>query len=161
MPEFKANPRYTQSATEIPASDLGNCPQLKGKYIFARQSEVESEQFWKKYTNVGGIVCCLRFGDFAKYPAAVRQQGIKVLSVDARSKRDRERGFRHAAPEVQKIFERGQDVVVHCRESYHRAPMVGSGLHQLLTGLDFRVAWPAQDIFCVFCFQDPYMMSRL
>ena len=131
--------RYTQGPTTTAATCVGGSMRLKGNFILATVEEVQSPEFWSQHKNVGGIVNCLRAGERPFYPHAATSQ-CEMVSVDVRDRNRRKSDLERAIPIVGRILEGGEDVVVHCRESFHRGPIVEAGLLQGLTGVDFMVA---------------------
>ena len=69
-------------------------------------------------------------------PFAARSQRVRVDPRSGNSKRQLE--LDQALPTVQAALDRGEDVVVHCMQSFHRGPVVAAAVYKRLTG---KSAW--------------------
>ena len=129
-----------QEVTVVPATVLGGSGSLKGKFLLADVNQVQDEQFWNEHCGrVGVIISCLRDDHRIYYPRQGRATEVQQLVVDLRSPQFRKRDFETALPYVRDVLESGQDVLVHCRESFHRGPMCVAMLMRALTGTDYQV----------------------
>ena len=125
-----------QKPTKFQATTLGGPPKLRGAFVLADLSQVESESFWERYPKIGLIVCCIRRDDAPTYPYAATSQ---INFADMRSKQLRHRDFMDAVPSVSAHLESGNDALVHCRESFHRAPICTAAFMQTLCGVHYQV----------------------
>ena len=132
-----ATQRRIQSYTKIGARCLGGSVRLSGYVLFARADEVTNEEFWKKEKNIGLIVSCVRNPRDVRYPAATSQ--IEVIHFDIRSKDKRQQHFDECWPKVEACLLRGEDVLFHCQESYHRAPICWACCYQQIAGVRYKV----------------------
>jgi hypothetical protein len=129
-------PWWKQRTTVFAADTLGGSRRIRGKFVLPDLDTVEDESFWQAHGNAKCVVCCFRDCD-VKYPdnAAISQ----ICIVDPRSKHERGPSFDAAVPVVKRTLESGHDVVVHCRQSYHRGPLVCAVLMQAICGVDYQV----------------------
>ena len=111
---------------------------LQGNFIFGRIQEVQSGAFWEVEQNIGLIVNCSRDPRDAKYPASATSQ-IEVKHFDVRSKEHRQEGFDSTWPAVLKCLLDGKDVLLHCQESFHRAPICWAAMYQRIAGVGYKV----------------------
>lgn len=126
-----------QGTTKFPVRVLGGVKSLRGNFILADLDWVEDETWWQDHgQNVGVTVCCLRQNEVTYPPGAAKSQ---ICYVDPNSKLRRGPSFDEAVPVVKESFELGYDVLVHCRQSYHRGPLVTAALMQAICGVDYQV----------------------
>ena len=121
--------RREREVTILPGNLLNGPKRLAGgNFILAALNTVMTDEFWTDYGhNVGMIVNCIgeRQGRMKiVYPELAAKS--QVYYIDAHSNNFAEQ-FTRSCPAVQKTLERKQDVVVHCRESFHRAPAIWAG----------------------------------
>jgi hypothetical protein len=132
--------RVQQDVTRFPATVLGGPSRLRGNLILCDLQTATSTQFWAQQQNVGVIINCIgeRHGSRrAVYPRS--QSRPHVLYVDARNVLLLPQAFSTASRIAGRVLEDGQDVLVHCRETFHRAPGIAAGLMQKLCGVDYKV----------------------
>jgi hypothetical protein len=113
---------------------------LKGNFLLANLGMVTNSEFWTNNPNIGCVVNCigLRHGhQRAIYPDEAAKS-LK-LYINTRNPAELPVHFARVAPTVEAHLEKGQDVVVHCRETFHRAPAVFAGLITRLCGIDYQV----------------------
>ena len=140
MRSNKSGPRYTQSFTKVPSTCCGGSSLLKGHIILAALDEVVSPSFWEANPNIGAIVNCLHHADEVQYPQHSATSQRYSIEVRHHNESTRSLQFEHAYPNVAGCLTAGQDVVVHCRESYHRAPLVAAMLLSRATGVGYQVS---------------------
>ena len=56
------------------------------------------------------------------------------MRVDPRSKTYRQRELDQALPKIQDALLAGQDVIFHCMQSFHRAPVTAAAAYRRVTG---------------------------
>lgn len=123
-----------QPHTRINAS-LGAVPGV-GDIILAECCQVEDADWWEQHAkNAHTIVCCTADSHKFFYPHSIAATS-QIMWVDAREDNERIRQYQLdlMTPRVGKALARGEDVVIHCRQAFHRAPVVAAALYQRLTG---------------------------
>ena len=136
MPKFK---RQGSTILKLKVVDEVG-PDLRGCFILADEQDVVDESWWDRHRDVGCIVNCLQHGQSVVYPSNCPT--FDIAYVDVRSKVHRDQDFQRALPMVRETLEEGKDVVVHCSQSYHRAPAVVAAFMQELSEIDFEVVPP-------------------
>ena len=105
------------------------------KIIFAEKCQVESEKWWDKYGgNVGVIVQCTHPRAKYNYPPCAATSKIHHVRVDPRSCTYRQRELDQALPKIQEALLAGRDVIFHCNQSFHRAPVTAAAAYRRVTG---------------------------
>ena len=128
-----------QSWTTFPANSLGGPGRLTGSIILADLQQVQAQKLWEKtFSNVGLIVNCIR-QDFTVGYRKNATAKSQLVYVDARNKELRHPEFMQALPRVRECLEQGKDVLIHCRESFHRAPIVTACFIYMLTDIAYQV----------------------
>ena len=128
-----------QSPTMFPATCLRGPSRLTGFIILADLQQVQSEKLWEKtFSNVGLIVCCIRKDFMVEYPKNIPANS-QLFFVDARNKLLRHPEFMQTLPKVRECLEQGKDVMIHCRESFHRAPIVTACFIYMLCDIAYQV----------------------
>ena len=136
--------------TKFTANILGGPAKLRGKYILADIPQVCDPALWKTdFKDVGLVVCCLASWKEVEYPPQATAQS-QLLRVDMRNKELRNPQFENALPLVEKTLEAGKDVLVHCKESYHRAPIAVAAFYRQTTGIGYQVVRPTYRTFMEF-----------
>jgi hypothetical protein len=113
--------------TRIPCADLG-CPDkfMYGAFVLTDLNTVLSNKFWDDNgQNIRLIVNCIgeRFGSKKIcYPTHAAKS--QTYYVDCHNRLGLPAQFAKACPAVESCLEQGYDVLVHCRETFHRAPAV-------------------------------------
>ena len=132
--------RRTQSYTKFHAATLGDQTDLRGNFLFARIEEVESDGLWRKENNVGLIVSCTRYANDARYPAWATSD-IKKAHWNIRDPKPQrcQKAFDTVWPLVLECLLNGKDVLIHCQESFHRAPIVYACIYQVIIGVSYKV----------------------
>ena len=139
-----------QEPTAFEATLLGGPARLKGSFILADITQVSNPALWKTtFKNVGLVVSCLRHDLHTEYPTLCTAKS-QLVGVDMRNKDLRNRQFMEALPLVEQTLEAGKDVLVHCRESYHRAPICCAAFVYMLCGVDYKVERPTYTTFMAF-----------
>lgn len=132
--------RFQSEVTKFAATALGGPSRLSGHIILCDLPTATSVSFWEEETNIGAIVNCIgvRHGQGRViYPRTPRNP--VVMFVDARRPETIHTAFQQAANVAEKALEQGKDVLVHCRQTFHRGPGVAAGLLQKLCGVDYKV----------------------
>jgi hypothetical protein len=132
-------PPRRDPTTYIYATVLGGPDKLaNGRFVLADLRTIEQEEFWQDKQNIRCIVNCIgkRYGkDEVKYPAATSQ----VHYVESRNPARLPDTFTHSCKAVEETLAQGYDVLVHCRETFHRGPAVWAGYQARLCGQDYQV----------------------
>lgn len=129
-----------KEVTKFAATSLGGPARLRGHIILCDLPTATSASFWEQETNIGAIVNCIgvRHGR-GKIVYPRNAENPLVLFVDARNSGTLGTAFEEAAKAAEKALEQGKDVLVHCRQTFHRGPGVAAGLLQRLCGVDYKV----------------------
>ena len=128
-----------QTWTIFPANCLGGPKGLTGRIILADLQQVQAEELWEQpFSNVGLIVNCIRRNFTVEYPKNIPAKS-QLVFVDARNKELRHPEFMQALPRVRECLEQGKDVMIHCRESFHRAPIVTACFIYMMSGMSYQV----------------------
>ena len=95
---------------------------------------MESEEWWKEHGRMVEVVvqCTHPRQDF-NYPQYAKSKIYRVR-VDPRSKTYRQRELDQALPKIQDALLAGQDVIFHCMQSFHRAPVTAAAAYRRVTG---------------------------
>ena len=125
-----------QGSTVVPANVSGRAPDLQGNFIFAERWQVESESWWESHQQIALIVDCTDGSRRFCYPKT--EQTVQILRVDPRDPERREKMLNGAFPTIRKTLGLS-DVLFHCQQSFHRAPVVGAAVHQRLAGISATV----------------------
>ena len=140
-------PRAQQSRNSVsvlPGDILGGPARFRrGNFILAPLDIVMTDEFWRVHgSEIGMIVNCIgvRHGrDEVKYPPAAAK--ASVYFVDAHNK-SLAQDFERSCPEVKRQLESGRDVLVHCRETFHRGPAVWAGYQvRICQHLDYQACY--------------------
>ena len=103
--------------------------------IFAEKCQVESEMWWKEHAKmVSLVVQCTHPKAKFHYPPHAAASQTKHVRVDPRSERFRQRELDEAVPYIQEALESGHDVIFHCMQSFHRAPVTAAAAYRRVTG---------------------------
>ncbi len=130
-----------QRSTTFEATCVGGPERFaRGRFVLAHEYEVVNESWWGEHRRVGLIVNCMRAGDVLAYPSNAATS--QIVYVDARSPKERDPDFQRALPLVEQTLEAGQDVLVHCSQSFHRAPAIAAAFMKKLCGVSFQVVPP-------------------
>ena len=107
----------------------------RGKIMFAEKCQVESEEWWKEHGRMVEVVvqCTHPRQDF-NYPQYAAKSKVYRVRVDPRSKTYRQRELDQALPKIQDALLAGQDVIFHCMQSFHRAPVTAAAAYRRVTG---------------------------
>ena len=96
---------------------------------------MESEQWWDKHGgNVDVVVQCTHPRAYYNYPPCAAKSKVYRVRVDPRSKTYRQRELDQAVPKIQDALLAGQDVIFHCMQSFHRAPVTAAAAYRRVTG---------------------------
>ena len=121
-----------QGSKVVPENVSGKAPNLQGNLIFAERYQVESDSWWESHQQIALIVDCTDGSRRFRYPKTSRR--VAVLRVDPRDPERRQNMLNGAFPMIRKTLAE-RDVLFHCQQSFHRAPVVGAAAHQRLAGV--------------------------
>jgi hypothetical protein len=144
----------SQGITKIAATALGGSPNLTGNFILCDRDTAVSQRLWSQEPNIGVVVNCIgeRFGDKkVHYPAATSQNKVEVFYIECSDKGQLPEAFKRTVEPVRKALEAGRDVLVHCKATYHRAPVVYAGLQTCVCGVGYKVC--KHYVFIIVCAQ--------
>ena len=132
--------KRTQPYTKFHAAVLGGHTDLQGHFLFGRIDEVESDEFWRKEKNIGLILTCTRYANDPRYPSWATKD-IKKAHWNIRDPNPKrcQKAFDTVWPLVLECLLDGKDVLFHCQESFHRAPIVYACIFQAITGESYKV----------------------
>ena len=103
--------------------------------LFAERCQVESEEWWSENGRmVELIVQCTGPGKRFNYPPLAATSQVTHVRVDPRSPQYRQRELDQAMQYIQKALHGGQDVIFHCMQSFHRAPVAAAAAYRRVTG---------------------------
>jgi hypothetical protein len=135
-----AGRRREPEVTVVLATALGGPPEFTGNFILADLATVTGLPFWEEHKNIGLIVNCIgkRYGTSkAIYP---KESGRPLaVFVEVRNSRTLSSAFDTAANLARRELGKGKDVLVHCRETFHRGPGVCAGIMQKLCSVNYKV----------------------
>ena len=129
MPAPRGQQQSRDSVSVLPGDILGGPPRFRrGNFILAPLDIVLTDEFWRVHgSEIGMIVNCIgvRSGKgHVQYPKGAAK--ASVYYVDAHND-SLATDFNWTCPEVKRQLESGRDVLVHCRETFHRGPAVWAG----------------------------------
>lgn len=128
--------------TIVPATALGGSTANKGNFVLADLPTVSTPQFWDDHPNIGLIVNCIgqRHGSArAVYPRRGGQP--LVLFIETHNHKTLPGAFATAAGVVEPMLRKGKDILVHCRETFHRGPGICAGMFQKIQGVHYKVLY--------------------
>ena len=103
--------------------------------IFAERCQVESEEWWSEHGRmVELIVQCTGPQKRFNYPPLAARSQVTHVRVDPRSPQYRQLELDQAMQYIQKALHGGQDVIFHCMQSFHRAPVAAAAAYRRVTG---------------------------
>ena len=102
---------------------------------------VQNPDFWSINRNIGCLVNCIgeRYGKLRVDYAPLAASSQKFY-IDVRNPVNLPVQFAKSVAQVEKTLTQGYDVVVHCRETFHRAPAVWAGYCTRLCGVNYQAA---------------------
>ena len=121
-----------QGSTIVPVNLGGDVPQFHGNIIFAERCQVESGAWWSRHKDISLIVQCTDGSRRFKYPR--QSQSCRILRVDGRDSERRQKQLDEAFAAISQKLQK-HDVLFHCEQSFHRAPVVAAAVMQRLTGM--------------------------
>ena len=80
------------------------------------------------------VVQCTHPRQDFNYPPYAAKSKVYRVRVDPRSKTYRQRELDQALPKIQDALLAGQDVIFHCMQSFHRAPVTAAAAYRRVTG---------------------------
>lgn len=122
---------------------LGGPEEFTGRsFTLANLKIVQTPDFWRLHgKNIGLVVNCIgkrggpggtdRLPDPAGRP---RQVFIDVSKIDSLSV-----ALNTACGMAKETFQSGKDVLVHCRLTFHRGPVICAGINQEICGVPYKV----------------------
>ena len=103
--------------------------------IFAERCQVESEEWWSENGRmVELIVQCTGPRQRFNYPPLAARSQVTHVRVDPRSPQYRQLELDQAMQYIQNALHGGQDVIFHCMQSFHRAPVAAAAVYRRVTG---------------------------
>ena len=128
--------------TRLDARALGGPEEFTGRsFILANLKVVQNPDFWRHGNNIGLVVNCIgkragpggtdRLPDAAGRP---QQVFINVMQSDALTV-----PFNTTCQSTKETFKRKKDVLVHCRLTFHRGPVICAGIYQEICGVPYKV----------------------
>ena len=129
--------------TKLNALALGGPKEFTGRsFTLATLKTVQKPEFWQLHgKNIGLVVNCIgkrngpggtvRLPDAAGRP---QQVFINVMQSDSLSI-----PFNTACQSTKETFKKGKDVLVHCRWTFHRGPVICAGIYQEICGVPYKV----------------------
>lgn len=107
----------------------------RGNFILATLDTVLKDEFWQNYgPDIFMIVNCIgvRYGrDKIQYPPGAAKASVFFINAHGPSLAE---DFKRSCPEVERTLDAGLDVLVHCRETFHRSPAVWAGYQVAVCG---------------------------
>lgn len=133
--------RRGREVTTVPATILGGPQALRGSFVLADLVTVQSQAFWTQQQNIGCVVNCIgkRAGTRGSHTYPGEAGNPLVLFVDAHNTATMPDAFADASKIVEDVLSKGKDVLVHCRETFHRGPGICAGFMQKLCGVHYQV----------------------
>jgi hypothetical protein len=130
--------------TVLNANALGGRLEYGGRsFILATLSTLQKPDFWQlQGQNVGLVVNCIGKRNSPDDSAVLPDAAGRPLQVfiDVHNKMDSlPTAFNTACQATKETFDRGKDVLVHCRLTFHRGPIIAAGLYQNLCGVSYQV----------------------
>ena len=115
---------HRSDVTVLPATHLGGPPRLTGNFILTDLTTVRTPEFWEKH-DIAVVVNCIgmRHGSQRVIYPSPAAKSLK-LYVDTRNRQNRASEFAKTEGAVEEALEHGKNVLLHCRESFHRAPLI-------------------------------------
>ena len=96
---------------------------------------MESEEWWKEHGRmVEVVVQCTGPSQRFNYPPLAARSQVNHLRVDPRSETFRQRELDQAMQPIQNALLKGKDVIFHCMQSFHRAPVTAAAAYRRTTG---------------------------
>lgn len=135
--------RPRQETNVVAATCLGGPARLTGNFVLTDERTLRSDAFWQAHPKMTLVVNCIGFrpgSDMLVYPMSSAQS--QKIYVETRNTVTLPVQFARAAVAVEAELEQGNEVLVHCRETFHRGPAIFAGLLKRLCGVDHQVDIP-------------------
>ena len=155
-------PCERHEVTIVPATVLGGPSRLRGNFILADLPTVTSPGFWISHPKARITVNCIGMRHGTHRVSYPQESAISLkLYVEVRSNANLPVQFATTVLQVEKALEAGNDVVLHCRESFHRTPAVLAAYLVRLCGVSYKVdrqfmvsiiPFDAPTLMCLFSF---------
>ena len=111
---------------------------LRGNSIFASRGQVEKYMLFEHFPNARCVVQCTDSHTGFRYPGKKYTSLSQHFRIDPVDTRNRQQQLEDALPLVRATLSEGNDVIIHCHASFHRAPIVGAALYQRLTSVSAK-----------------------
>jgi hypothetical protein len=125
-----------QRPTFVTFAKYGVGDNLTGFVIFASLKQFSSRRFWQDNPRIKAIIKAVPEDERFSYPSEAGAALSQQYYVNPRNKKARQEQLEQCEGVVEKILREGDDVLVHCHSSVHRAPTVGTALYCRITGGD-------------------------
>ena len=125
-----------QRPTFVTFAKYGVGDNLSGFVVFASMSQFKHRKFWQDNPQIKAIIKAVPENEHMEYPPEAGVALSQQYYVNPRNKRARQEQLEQCEGVVEKILREGDDVLVHCHSSVHRAPTVGTALYCRITGGD-------------------------
>ena len=109
-----------------------------GNLIFAERHQVSDNWFWETHCKkVAVTVQCTNNHTHFAYPGlAAKSQRVRVDPRDGFHRQDQ---LDSAIGPISRALETGKDVLLHCNQSFHRAPVIGAAVCARVSGVSAKV----------------------
>jgi len=128
--------------TVLNARAMGGPKEFTGRFIFASLATVQKPEFCQTQgKNITCVVNCIgkRGGtNSAGWLPSTAGRPIQVF-IDVHNKSTMATAFNTATESARQTLKNGQDVLVHCRFTFHRGPAICAGMYQKLCGAQYQV----------------------
>ena len=93
-------------------------------------AQVESPELWQCFPRITLVIKCLPDWGKVKYPF-----GMMVVTVDVHRLGSVDGCFNKAMDAAAAVVAKGDDTLVHCRQAFHRAPIVAAAVMRRMAGV--------------------------
>ena len=122
-----------QQATFITVQEMKGPAALTGRFVMAEQAQVAHPGVWKTTgAKIKMAIQCLPDKEMVQYPAEV--QLAAKSQINPKDRRTRQASLDQALPKVVQTLMEGNDVLVHCQHSVHRAPVTVAAVFKQICG---------------------------
>ena len=108
----------------------------------------------------GLVVQCTTPHQNFNYPPSAAEGHARHVRVDPRSERYRQPELHAAMPYIRNALPNGQDVIFHCMQSFHRAPVTAAAAYRRVTGAIATVRTCVMKPFVAATSQIKYVLVR-
>jgi hypothetical protein len=115
---------------------------IQGKIIMADERQLMNEEFWLQHPDIKFRIQCTH--STQHIPVHPLGREVAMCYVDARAGQNLAvtQQFEACIHQLDPWIRQGYDVVVHCRKSYHRAPIIVAKLMSHYTGHNGAAIYP-------------------